>query len=158
MVDECKQNTTTSSTYAKKGFQVNIFHDGMKAYMDLYRHCIYPGSYLKYAFSIKEAKYDNLSGNPLINVTLLTLHNYPWVMLLHCTAFQWWCHSAWGLLLVEKGIPKLRTDRGRNTMKPVYNDHLMGYFSAFWSSSRWPLGHLDELKKADIVSKSKLVY
>ena len=22
--------------------------------------------------------------------------------------------------------------------KPVYNDHLMGYFSAFWSSSRWP--------------------
>ena len=25
-----------------------------------------------------------------------------------------------------------------NTMKPVYNDHLMGYFSAFWSSSRWP--------------------
>ena len=25
------------------------------------------------------------------------------------------------------------------TMKPVYNDRLMGYFSAFWSSSRWPL-------------------
>ena len=25
------------------------------------------------------------------------------------------------------------------TVKPVYNDHLMGYFSAFWSSSRWPL-------------------
>ena len=24
------------------------------------------------------------------------------------------------------------------TVKPVYNDHLMGYFSAFWSSSRWP--------------------
>ena len=23
--------------------------------------------------------------------------------------------------------------------EPVYNDHLMGYFSAFWSSSRWPL-------------------
>ena len=23
------------------------------------------------------------------------------------------------------------------TVKPVYNDHLMGYFSAFWSS-RWP--------------------
>ena len=23
------------------------------------------------------------------------------------------------------------------TVKPVYNDHLMGYFSAFWSSSRW---------------------
>ena len=25
-----------------------------------------------------------------------------------------------------------------NTVKPVYNNHLMGYFSAFWSSSRWP--------------------
>ena len=24
------------------------------------------------------------------------------------------------------------------TVKPVYNDHLMGYFSAFWCSSRWP--------------------
>ena len=23
-------------------------------------------------------------------------------------------------------------------VKPVYNDHLMGYFSAIWSSSRWP--------------------
>ena len=25
-----------------------------------------------------------------------------------------------------------------DTVKPVYNDHLLGYFSAFWSSSRWP--------------------
>ena len=24
------------------------------------------------------------------------------------------------------------------TVNPVYNDHLLGYFSAFWSSSRWP--------------------
>ena len=24
------------------------------------------------------------------------------------------------------------------TVKPVYNDHLMGYLSAFWSSTRWP--------------------
>ena len=23
-------------------------------------------------------------------------------------------------------------------MKPVYNDHLMEYFSAFWNTSRWP--------------------
>ena len=44
------------------------------------------------------------------------------------------------------------------TVKPVYNDRLMGYFSAFWSSSRWVAkGHLDELQKADIVSKIKLV-
>ena len=26
----------------------------------------------------------------------------------------------------------------RYTVKPVYNDHLLRYFSAFWSSSRWP--------------------
>ena len=47
-----------------------------------------------------------------------------------------------------------------NTVKPVYNDHLMGYFSAFWSSTRWPSpGPLNELQKADtcMVSKSKLV-
>ena len=25
-----------------------------------------------------------------------------------------------------------------STVKPVYNDHPMGYFSAFWSSSMWP--------------------
>ena len=25
-----------------------------------------------------------------------------------------------------------------DTVKPVYNDDPMGYFSAFWSSSRWP--------------------
>ena len=37
------------------------------------------------------------------------------------------------------------------TVTPVYNDHLMGYLSAFWSSSRWPL---DGLQKAVIISKS----
>ena len=36
------------------------------------------------------------------------------------------------------------------SVKPVYNDHLMGNFSAF-------KGHLDELQKAEIVSESKLV-
>ena len=39
-------------------------------------------------------------------------------------------------------------------VKPVCNDHLMGYVSAFSSSSK---GHLDELLKAEFVSKSKLV-
>ena len=28
--------------------------------------------------------------------------------------------------------------RQREKVKPVYNDHLVGYFSVFWSSSRWP--------------------
>ena len=35
------------------------------------------------------------------------------------------------------------------TVKPVYNDHLMGYFSA--------KGHLDEPQKAEIVNTSKMV-
>ena len=30
------------------------------------------------------------------------------------------------------------TNKKVNTVKPVYNDHRMGHFSAFWSSSRWP--------------------
>ena len=62
MVDECKQSATTPSTHAKENFKVNTFHDGLKAWMDLYRHYVYPGSYLKYAFSIYKAKYDNRIG------------------------------------------------------------------------------------------------
>ena len=65
MVDECKQSTTTSSTHVKKHFQVITFHDGLKAWMDSYRHCICPGSYLKYAFPICKAKYDNRIGESL---------------------------------------------------------------------------------------------
>ena len=37
------------------------------------------------------------------------------------------------------------------TRKPVYNDHLMEYFSAFWSYVAKE--HLDELQKAEIVSR-----
>ena len=59
MVDECKQSTTTSNTHVKKNFQMNKFHDALKAWIDLYRHRACPGSYLKYAFSINKAKYDN---------------------------------------------------------------------------------------------------
>ena len=39
-----------------------------------------------------------------------------------CTTGPWW----------------METIKVLDTVKPVYNDHLMGYFSAFWSSSRWP--------------------
>ena len=38
-------------------------------------------------------------------------------------------HSNEQTLLIGRNI--------RITVKPVYIDHLMGYFSAFWSSSRW---------------------
>ena len=61
MVDECKQSTTTSTTHAKKNFLVNTFHGGLKAWMDLYRHCVCPGSYLNYAFSIYVAKLRQLN-------------------------------------------------------------------------------------------------
>ena len=40
----------------------------------------------------------------------------------------------------EKSHHSCGTEETRRgiTVKPVYNDHLMGYFSAFWSKSRWP--------------------
>ena len=61
MVDECKQSTTTSTNHAKKSFLVNTFDGGLKAWMDLYRHCVCPGSYLNYAFSIYVAKLRQLN-------------------------------------------------------------------------------------------------
>ena len=42
------------------------------------------------------------------------------------------------LFLFETFFPTDYIFAKLGTMKPVYNDHLMGYFSAFWSSSRWP--------------------
>ena len=38
----------------------------------------------------------------------------------------------------ERHFVVFNTSQIDDTVKPVYNDHLMGYFSAFWSSSRWP--------------------
>ena len=60
MVDKCKQSMTTSNTHVKTNFQMDTIHDGPKAWIDLYCHRACPGSYLKYAFSINKAKYDNL--------------------------------------------------------------------------------------------------
>ena len=51
-----------SSTHVKKNFQVNTFHDGLNAWMDLYCHCVCPGSYMEYSFSIYKAKCDNRIG------------------------------------------------------------------------------------------------
>ena len=39
----------------------------------------------------------------------------------------------------RRRYPSTHTCECANTVTPVSNDHLMGYFSAFWSSSRWPL-------------------
>ena len=40
----------------------------------------------------------------------------------------------------QRSIDVEHTQKTENeiTVKPVYNDHPMGYFSAFWSSSKWP--------------------
>ena len=93
MIDECKQSTTTSSTHMKKNFQMNAFHAGLKLWMDLYLHCAFPGSYLKYALSLSKVKYDNRIKNPRGDRDLYNLHNYLWVVILQRTAFQWWCHG-----------------------------------------------------------------
>ena len=64
MVDKCKQSKTTSTTHMKENFQVNTFQDSLKAWMDLYDHCVCQESYLKYAFqSIKRNKTTEL-GKP----------------------------------------------------------------------------------------------
>ena len=64
---------------------------------------------------------------------------------------QWWIvhldsiFSSWvnmRSVFPDNQIPitgiRRSSDRETGTVKPVYNDHLMGHFSAFWSSSRWP--------------------
>ena len=38
------------------------------------------------------------------------------------------------IITSTKVTVQLQTD----TVKPVFNDRLMGYFYDFWSSSRWP--------------------
>ena len=101
MVNECKQSTTTSSTHVKKNFQMNTFHDGLKAWIDLYCHPACPGSYLKYAFSINKANMTIESGNPpwqslhyLICIIICGLRSYNvWLSNDDITAIgvsYWW--------------------------------------------------------------------
>ena len=61
-----------------------------------------------------------------------TVMGYHWVI--HSWDItKWYSQSAIG----HTGWYSHGTSQG-DTVKPVYNDHLMEYFSAFWSSSRWP--------------------
>ena len=55
VVDECQQSTTKQSTHAKTNFQMNIFHDGLKTWIDWSHHSVCPGSYPRYAFQIYKA-------------------------------------------------------------------------------------------------------
>ena len=41
----------------------------------------------------------------------------------------------------------------RYTVKPVYNDHLMGYFSVLWSSSRWPRATLMSSRRQKLLAR-----
>ena len=92
--------------------------------------------------------------------TLLTLNYsliYPYIV--YCIEV-WGSTTEWNLvsllklqkrvLLIIKCVPT-RTESAllfleleilsvfkAYTVKPVYSDHPMGYFSVFWSSSRWP--------------------
>ena len=68
------------------------------------------------------------NGAECMKINLPTLAIRSWYINI-CTRFYWhddivsskWFHVSYVV-----------------TVRPVYNDHLMGYFSAFWSSSRWP--------------------
>ena len=52
---------------------------------------------------------------------------------------NWFCgRLQWTMLVVRWKFTSWKTEI-LPTVKPFYNDHLMGYISAFWSSSRWPL-------------------
>ena len=59
IVVKCEKSTTMSSSCVKKNFHVSTFHDGLKVWTDLCHHWVFPGNYLKYAFSIYKAKHDN---------------------------------------------------------------------------------------------------
>ena len=49
-----------------------------------------------------------------------------------CKPYICMCYNQHTLIIAELiGTP------WQYTVKPVYNDHLMGYLSALWSSSRW---------------------
>ena len=51
---------------------MNTFHGGLKPWMDLYCHCVCPGSYLKYAVLIYKAKlWQSNRGFPVAIVTYL---------------------------------------------------------------------------------------
>ena len=110
MVDKCKQSTTTSTTHENKKISsehisrrvesVNGFIPSLCMSRKLSELCV---------FNLCCETTTIQSGNPVAIVTLSNLHNYPWVVLLQCTAFEWWRHGNRGLLLAEKGIPKLRT-------------------------------------------------
>ena len=87
----------------------------LKASMDLYRYCICPVSYLKYVFTIYKVNYDNrIGGIPVAIVMLYIFAYYPWVVFRQCTAFQWWRHGNWALLLAEREFPNyVRPNRDR---------------------------------------------
>ena len=41
-----------------------------------------------------------------------------------------------------------------STVKPVYNDHLMGYSSAFWGSSMWPRANYMSSRRQKLLTRA----
>ena len=135
MVDECIQSTATSSTHVKKNFQVNTFHDGLKARMDLCRYRVCPGSYLKCAFPIYIKRNMTVqSGIPVAILTPSNLHNYPWVVLLYSIRVLRWLLKSLNLItapcsvrdepdsvtwLATSGISKIHGVSWRNHMEKL---------------------------------------
>ena len=70
-------------------------------------------------------------------ISVVCFHNLLFASLCHilATDCDWLFFTPWRNI-----IPLCPVIHRPNiyTVKPVYNDHVMGYFSAFRSSSRWP--------------------
>ena len=55
-------------------------------------------------------------------------------------AYLWWTQNGQLMThwLIRESFSGITSVCDFGTVKPVYNDHPKEYFSAFWSSSRWP--------------------
>ena len=64
------------------------------------------------------------------NIIIVSKHRSA--RFLQCSLYRAWC-------LITRAAMLFICDPNNhfNTVKPVYNDHLMGYFSAFWRTPRW---------------------
>ena len=79
-------------------------------------HCIHLPNHMVHFITPQSQLQQDLFARKYVTESTKVVFQYPFVGLHNCV----WYNKAY-------------------TVKPVYNDHLMGYFFAFWSSSRWPL-------------------
>ena len=103
---------------------------------------IYPYSYLVYLHVVRSpilslvSKWFSHIINDIINVKMFRVRNLDKMFhIQHTLNLITCCESGNHVSSVTGNL----SSTYHGTVKPVYNDHLMGYFSAFWSSFRWPL-------------------